>query len=226
MLQAVIFDFDGVITDSEILHFRTFNMILEQFGVTISKKDYYQKYLGLSDRDFFLSFIEKGFLEMDADHVPELIKQKNLLFTELAETEGHIIEGVKGFIELLKENRIPIAICSGALLCEIELILEQASLRHYFEHIVSAEQVTKGKPHPQGFLMALERLNKHRKDSIDAGNCIVIEDSSWGLKAGKAAKMKTVAVTNSYDREQLSTADLVVENLSEIKMPQLQLLCN
>jgi len=225
MLKAVIFDFDGVITDSEILHLRSFNKILAQFNVEIKKKDYYLKYLGFTDNDCFTRLIEEGILKIDRKHIPKLVEQKNVVFTELAKTDGKTIEGVREFLNLLNENKVPMAICSGALLSEIELILDEANLRSFFETIVSAEHVKKGKPDPEGFLRALKRLNKNREHKISARRCVVIEDSLWGLQAAKAAGMHTVAVTNSYDAEQLTMAEKVVGNLKELCMEDLQKLC-
>jgi len=127
---------------------------------------------------------------------------------------------------MLEDNDIPMAICSGALLTEVEMILEEARLRHLFEVIVSAEHVKKGKPHPEGFLLSLQRLNESRENPITANQCIVIEDSHWGLEAAKAAGMHTIAVTNSYAAEQLSMAEKIVARLNELGMNDLQQLCS
>ena len=112
-----------------------------------------------------------------------------------------------------------------ALCAEIELILDEAALRNYFEVIVSAEEVTRGKPDPEGFLLALQKLNDLWPEPITAERCIVIEDSHWGLKAAKAAGMRTVAVTNTYDAAQLKQADKVVARLDELTMDDLQRIC-
>ncbi len=226
MLRAVIFDFDGVITDSEILHLRAFNQVLAQYGVEISTKDYYKEYLGYTDVDCYKMLIQKGQLKTDEQQIENLVKQKNQVFEELAKTEGQIIQGVRDFLKMLKDNKIPMAICSGALRAEIELILEQAKLRDFFEVIVSAEQVKKGKPSPEGFLLVLKKLNQSREEPIEANQCIAIEDSHWGLKAAKSAGMHTVAVTNSYDAEQLAMAEKIVARLSELSINDLQGLCS
>ncbi len=226
MLRSVIFDFDGVITDSEILHLRAFNKVLARFNLEIDKKDYYTNYLGYTDADCFERLIADGLLEVDKRQIPEMIEQKNHVFEELARTEGKTIEGVREFLNMLAQNNVPMAICSGALLTEIELLLDDAGLRHFFAVIVSAEHVKKGKPHPDGFLITLKKLNKGRSDPIKAEQCIVIEDSLWGLQAAKAAGMHSVAVTNSYDAEQLHLADKIVDKLSDLSMYDLQRLCS
>ena len=225
MLRAVIFDFDGVITDSEILHFRAFNRVLARYGTKISMKDYYKTYLGLTDVDCFNLLINEGRLKENPQKIEDLIRQKKQVFEVLAKTEGRIIEGVHDFLEMLGQNNIPMAICSGALLTEIELTLEEARLRHFFEVIVSAEQVRKGKPSPDGFLLTLQKLNKGRQIPIRGAECIVIEDSRWGLAAAGAAGMHTVAVTNSYDAEQLNLAEKIVNHLIELGISDLQKLC-
>ena len=117
------------------------------------------------------------------------------------------------------------AICSGALLVEINMILESAKLDSFFEAIVSADQVRKGKPDPEGFILALKKLNERNKDALKASQCIVIEDSHWGLVAAKAAGMHTIAVTNSYPAGQLNMAEKIIDRLDLLSMEQLQQLC-
>jgi beta-phosphoglucomutase len=226
MLRAVIFDFDGVITDSEILHLRAFNQSLAPYGVEISTKDYYKNYLGYSDFDCYKILVDKGLLKIDERQIDGIIRKKSKIFEELTKAEGRTIEGVREFLQMLEDNKTPMAICSGSLLVEIEVILEESGLRRYFAEIVSAEQVKKGKPHPEGFLLCLKKLNKKCQGPIAAGECIVIEDSHWGLQAGKAAGMHTIAVTNSYDAGQLRMAEKIVSRLNELTIDDLHQLCS
>lgn len=225
MLGAVIFDFDGVITDSEILHFRAFNSVLAAHGLELGKKEYYANYLGLSDKDCFAALIREGRLGIEPSQIESLIRKKTVVFEELARTDGKIIEGVRPFLEMLASNGVPMAICSGALRAEIELILDDSGLRDRFRAIVSAEQVKRGKPHPEGFLLALKKLTERLSGSLTAKQCIVIEDSHWGLKAAKAADMHAIAVTNTYDADQLAGADKVVDRLDRLTLPDLEQLC-
>lgn len=225
MLRVVIFDFDGVITDSEILHLRAFNRVLAQHNIEITTKDYYKEYLGLTDVDCFKALADEGRMKLDRRGIEELVRQKNQVFEEMVETEGGIIEGVRDFLDMLKRNDIRMAICSGALLAEIELILGQARLGSFFEAIVSAEQIKKGKPAPEGFLLTLEKLNENRQEPISGEQCIVIEDSHWGLEAAKAAGMHTIAVTNSYSADKLAMAEKIIVRLDKLSMGDLQQLC-
>jgi beta-phosphoglucomutase len=225
-LCAVIFDFDGVITDSEILHFRAFNAVLGKHGFELTKQEYYKDYLGMTDMDCFKALIGEGRLAIQESQVQSLVQQKTKVFEQLARAEGKIIEGVREFLQMLSQNRVPTAICSGALRAEIELILEGANLRSYFEVIVSAEEVKRGKPDPQGFVLALKKLNTRRVTPIAPEHCVVIEDSHWGLQAGRAARMRTVAVTNTYEADQLKGADKVVTRLSDLTLQDLTQLCS
>ncbi len=225
MLKAVIFDFDGVITDSEVLHFRAFNEALKPLEVEISRRDYYRDYLGLSDDDFFVHLAKNKDIILSPQQVAEITETKQRTFERLAKIEGHIIEGVFDFLQMLKQNRVRMAVCSGSLLSEIEMILEQAWLRPFFEVIVSADQVNKSKPDPESFVLTLEKLNQNSDDKLQAADCVVIEDSHWGLDAAIAAGMHTVAITNSYDADQLTQAEKIITHLSELTMPDLEEIC-
>lgn len=225
MFKAVIFDFDGVITDSEVLHLRAFNKVLARYNIEIKEEVYYKEYLGFTDLDCFKSVARQGELGLNSEQIKNLIKQKNGIFEELAATEATIFAGVPAFLQMLSDNGVPMAICSGAVLEEIALILEQSGLGHFFAEIVAGDQVTKGKPDPEGFLLALERLNKGNQNPIAANECVIIEDSHWGLEAGNAAGMHTVGITNTYNPGQLSMAEKIVANLSELTIDDLQQLC-
>ncbi|MGD0551106.1 MAG: HAD family phosphatase [Sedimentisphaerales bacterium] len=255
MLEAVIFDFDGVLVDSEKLHYQAFNRVLTKFNYQLSIRDYYDRFLGLSDQELLRIVDKEGKLSLSNQQFEKLLGEKANLFKEMAATEAGpvrknrntkisdksqvpngagIIEGVPGFLNMLAGNKIPIGICSGALLPEIETILKSAGLRNYFDVVVSAEQVERGKPDPEGFLLALKLLNKLVRHScggklhksIKPENCVVIEDSHWGLEAAKAAGMRTVAITNTYAAEHLKPADKVIEHLNELSIAELHAICS
>jgi len=225
MLRAVIFDFDGVISDAEMLHLKAFNLTLAQTGFEISKQDYFKDYLGLNDLDLLKELLEKGFLKADTKQIKKLAEKKKHIFEKLIRSEDTIIVGVADFLRKLSDSNVAIAICSGALLDEIELILKKANLSDFFEVIVSADQIERGKPHPDGFLVTLERLNQKLKEPVKSDQCVVIEDSHWGLQGAREAGMHTVAVTNSYDAAQLSMADKIIDSLNELNIDVLEQIC-
>jgi beta-phosphoglucomutase len=234
MLKAVIFDFDGVLVDSELLHYQAFNSVFAPFKFQISTQEYFDRFLGLSDKELLQIVDKEKNLSLSSQQFKQLLAEKAVIFGKLASTQAGVIDGVPKFLEMLADNKIHKAICSGALLPEIELILKGANLRDFFEAIVSAEQVKKGKPDPEGFLLALKLLNKLVRRScggkthptIKPQDCIVIEDSHWGLEAAKNAGMHPVAVTNTYSAEQLKPADKIIANLAELTLSDLQSLCS
>jgi len=226
MLEAVIFDFDGVLVDTERLHHEAFNRILTKFNYKISSREYYDRFLGLSDEELLRIIDKEKHLSLSSQQFRHLLAEKANIFQEMAATEAGIIEGVPQFLNMLAGNNITMAICSGALLAEIEMILNSAGLRSYFDVIVSAEQVEKGKPDPQGFVLTLQMLNKNLHKSIKSVNCIVIEDSHWGLEAAKAAGMHAVAITNTYAAEHLKPADKVIAHLKDLSLAELHKICS
>jgi beta-phosphoglucomutase len=233
MLGAVIFDFDGVLVDSEQIHHKAFNRVLTKFHYQLSSREYYDRFLGLSDEELLRIVDKERNLSLSNQQFGQLLGEKANLFKEMAATEAGIIEGVPQVLNMLADSKIPMAICSGALQPEIETILKGAGLREFFEVIVSAEQVERGKPDPEGFLLALKLLNKKMHKSIrppvvseiEPEDCVVIEDSHWGLQAAKAAGMRTVAITNTYAAEHLKPADKVITHLNDLSLADLNALC-
>jgi len=226
MLKAVIFDFDGVLVDTEKLHHQAFNEIFHPLGIQISIKEYFDRFVGMTDEELFRLIDKEKNIRLSEQQLQELFKNKASIFKKLASTQAAVIEGVPQFLKLLSENKIPLAVCSGALLEEIELILKAANLRDFFEAIVSADQVKKGKPDPEGFLLALKLLNKKNNSQIKPQDCIVIEDSRWGLEAAQTAGMHPVAVANSYPADQLKPSEKIVANLNELTVAGLNSLCS
>lgn len=226
MLEAVIFDFDGVLVDSEQLHYQAFNRVLTKFNYQLSCREYYDRFLGLSDEELLRIVDKEKHLSLSSQEFGKLLGEKANLFKEMAATEAGIIEGVPHFLNKLSGDKIPMAICSGALLPEIEMILKGAGLSSYFEVIVSAEQVERGKPDPEGFTLALTLLNKKLRKSIRPENCVVIEDSHWGLEAAKAAGMRAIAITNTYAAEHLKPADKVIVHLTDLSPAELNAICS
>lgn len=226
MLKAVIFDFDGVICDSELLHYRALNEIFKRYGVDVPKVVHWEKYLGYSDIENIEAVNRDYAMGLDAAGVGKLMAEKKEVFENLVRTESLVIDGVEPFVKMLVQNGILRAICSGALRSDIELMLNGSAFADAFEIIVSADDVTKGKPDPQGYLMALDKLNAATGGGIKSTDCIVVEDSHWGLEAANAARMHPVAVTTTYGRAELEKkADCVVNRLDELDITQLKEIC-
>jgi len=226
MLKAVIFDFDGVICDSEALHYRALNTVFNRYGVDVPKAVHWDRYLGFSDRENIEAVNQDYRMGLDAAGVRRLMAEKKEVFEALVRAEPLLIDGVQAFVRMLVEHGVRRAICSGALRSDIDLMLAGSGLDEAFETIVTADDVTCGKPDPEGYLLALQELNKRDDHTIKPSECVVIEDSHWGIEAASAAGMHPIAVTNTYSREALEVkAELVLDNLGHITMETLRRLC-
>lgn len=225
MLKAVIFDFDGVIADSEELHYKALNEVFKRYGVDVPKAVHWEKYLGYTDRENIIAVSRDYGMGLNTAEVQRLMKEKKIVFEEMAKREVVIIEGVEEFVRRVVAAGLSMAICSGALRSDIELMLDGAGFAELFKVIVSAEDVKKGKPDPEGYLLSLERLNQAGL-SAHAADCIVIEDSHWGIEAALAAGMCPVAVTTTYRKEDLEQkAQKVVSRLDELTVEDLERIC-
>lgn len=221
-LQALIFDFDGVIADSEPLHFAGFKKTLAEVGIELTESDYYASYLGYDDRGCFEAALQAHRRVTDQPTIQRLMQRKATAYLESVNDHLVIFPGVSEFVREAAAA-YPLAIASGALRHEIELILEQAGLRKEFLHITSAEDVTKGKPDPQPFLSALTALKASRRSaSIEAAGCLVIEDSIPGIRGAKSAGMKVLAVANTHTIQDLHEAHAVTHSLADVHLSELQ----
>jgi beta-phosphoglucomutase-like phosphatase (HAD superfamily) len=224
-LQAIIFDFDGVIADSERLHLRSYQEILAPEGVTLSNEQYLEKYLGYDDVGVFKAVGRDYGLPMDEHRVSELIAAKGQRYESLAAAGEMLFPGAADFIRTAAAH-VPIAIASGALTHEIEDVLERAGLRPLFPVIVGADQTERSKPHPEPYQAALDRLRSHSGLNLLAWRSVAIEDSRWGLVSARGADLRCVAVTNTYSEAELrADAELVVPGLHALTLDALDALC-
>jgi beta-phosphoglucomutase len=219
MLKAVVFDFDGVIADSEPLHLRAYQKVLQRDGIELTRDDYYKRYLGFDDSGLFRALAKDRGIAIDDDRVNSWVESKSELIAEMLSSDGVLYPGAAACVRMLAE-RFPLAIASGALGPEIEMVLERTGLADCFKTIASASDGVRGKPAPDLYLLAIGRLNDFV--SLDAASCLAIEDSKWGLEAAHRAGLRTVAVTHTYPAAELPGAGLVVEHLQDITIATLE----
>jgi beta-phosphoglucomutase len=221
-LTGIIFDFDGVIADTEPLHFAGFRQTLAEIGIILTESDYYANYLGYDDRGCFIAALAAHQRPTNPAALEQLMQRKALTYLESVKNHLVIFPGVREFVREAAAA-YPLAIASGARRHEIEVILDQAGLRKEFLHITSAEDVTRGKPDPQPFLQALNALNRQcRVQAITAGACLVIEDSIPGIRGAKTAGMKVLAVANTHTIQDLHEAHAVTKSLSQVHLNELR----
>jgi beta-phosphoglucomutase len=217
MLRAIIFDCDGVIADTEPLHLASFQRVLAEEGIRLTEADYFSSYLALDDRGCFRRAFSENDKDLSQDKLIELIARKASYIEPVMRAQLRLFPGSAEFIrEAAAEH--PLAVASGALRREIELILEYGGVRDCFPVVVSAEDVTRGKPDPESFLKAIALINERSGERVAPSQCLVVEDSIHGIQAARLAGMKCLAVTNSYPEQRLSHADRVVRSLAEFSL--------
>lgn len=220
-MRAAIFDFDGVIVNSEPLHFATLRDTLAEEGIAIDEDEYYRLYLAYDDRGSLRRALEQHGQALDVVRIERLAQRKSEVFLALLPTVT-FFPGVPALVRGLAAE-VPVAIASGGLREEIEAILVAGGLRDAFHVIVGAHDVRQGKPHPEPYLTAAERLAA-RAPGLRPEDCVVFEDSMPGIAAARAAGMKVVAVTNSYPAAKLGAAHRVVDTLAGIDSASLRAL--
>jgi beta-phosphoglucomutase len=210
-LQAIVFDFDGVLADTEPLHLRVFQEVLARRGVALDRADYYDKYLGYDDEDVFRHVAKDRGARWSEDEVAQAVGEKSALYLSKAASERVLFPGVAGLVSHWAAS-VPLAIASGSFRHEIDAVLGAAGLQSLFPVIVGAGETARGKPAPDPYRAAIEQLG------VDPGRSVAVEDSVWGITSAHDAGMKVVAVASSYARDQLGSADAVVEAFGELTL--------
>jgi HAD superfamily hydrolase (TIGR01509 family) len=223
-LQAIVFDFDGVIANSEPLHLLAFQQALAEDGVELSATDYYSRYLGYDDVGMFEALGRDRGLPMDGGRVTELVSRKGDRMQDLLRSGSVVFPGALDFIREAAAA-VPIAIASGALRHEIDEIIDAAGIANLFATIVAAGDTPESKPSPAPYRLAFEQLREKTGRALDPRRSVAIEDSRWGLESARGAGLRLVGVTSSYSAGELSSAELVVEGLGTLTLPALDKLC-
>lgn len=214
--EAVIFDFDGVIVDTEPLHYRAFQRILEPLGLGFSWAEYQETYMGFDDRDAFAEAFSCAGKPLSHEHLAALVTEKAGIFQEVIRDGVAPYPGVTELITALHASHIPLAICSGALLSDILPILETLGIRNCFKTIITADDVKKSKPDPESYRLAYRRLMETIATPAPDLRTIAIEDTPAGIDSAAGAGLTVLAVTNSYPRECLLKASRIIASLEEL----------
>jgi len=225
---AIVFDFDGVIVNSEPLHFLAFSEVLRAEKINLTEEEYYGELIGFDDRGAFRHVFEKRSLPLEPKTLLRVMAVKGRAMRRLI--ESHKVKPIAGAQELIRAlwRNYPLGICSGALRDEIEILLEGVSLRDCFKVIVAAEDVTVGKPDPSGYLLATKLLGESVHKHFHPKDVLVVEDAPTVISAVRAAGFSTLGVAGSYPVGKLTDANYVVSSLApdevKKKIPQLKLM--
>jgi HAD superfamily hydrolase (TIGR01509 family) len=203
MGSAILFDFNGVIIDDEPQHCDALIATLAEYGYPLDREAYYRDYLGFDDRECFRFTFARNGEPVDDARISKAIARKNEHYLHAIRAAMRLVPGAADFVSAAAGEGHRLAIVSGALRSEIELVLDQAGLRRHFSEIVAAEDVSACKPDPQGFNRAREALG------TPAERCVVVEDSLPGLAAARAAGLRCTMLTTSHAEDALAEGDAV-----------------
>lgn len=209
MISAIVFDFDGVLADSEPLHLQAYQEVLAGMGCTLPREEYYARYLGYDDEGVFRALSEeRGWVLTDAQ-LAGLIVEKSQAFEEIVAGTDILFRGAVECMRRLA-GLWPLAICSGALRRDIESILKRQVLDPYVRFIVASGDTTASKPAPDPYARAADL------HGVEPSSCVAIEDSRWGIESAKAAGLWCIGITHTYPVSELLQADTIVSSLDEL----------
>lgn len=221
-LRAVIFDCDGILVDTEPLHYRAFQKILAPLGLAHDFQHYMEHFIGFDDRDAFLHAFKEGGRHLDALTLESLINAKAKALQEEIEQGVRTFPGVVELVRELWGRGTPMAVASGALRHEVHAFVKSLGLNGAFCAVVAADDVKKSKPDPETYILALERLRRAMGwGEPDAANCIAFEDTPAGIESAKSAGLYVVGVTNSFEEKELRAADHIVGSLAGLDYSEL-----
>ena len=203
MTAAILFDFNGVIIDDEPQHCDALIATLAEYGHPLDRDTYYAEYLGFDDRECFRFTFRRMGRPDDDGAIAAAIDRKNTHYERAIRDSMRLVPGAGEFIESAAFDGYQLAIVSGALRREIEMVLDLAGLRPHFAEIVAAEDVTACKPDPQGYQRARAAL------ALAPNRCVVVEDSLPGLAAARAAGLRCAMLSTSHGDEVIGDADLI-----------------
>ncbi len=220
MLRAIIFDFDGIIVDSEPIILRLTQEMARREGWTITTEEYYRDYLALDDRGIIEHLYRSHGRPVDDGRRDELVAWKARSYQQIIR-EG--LPPMAGAVEFVQHaaSQYPLAIASGSLREEIEHLLAKLGLREQFVVLATADDCARSKPDPEVYLVALTRLRQlraFRGQPLEARECLAIEDAPLGVVAAHAAGMKCLALTHSRSAEELQHADWVFRQFAEVDL--------
>jgi HAD superfamily hydrolase (TIGR01509 family) len=206
--RAILWDLDGVIVDSGLYHYEAYRRVFGELRRSISGDEFFSGLIGLRND----AIIRKVLGEVPDDEVKRIADRKETAFRELVSGNVDALPGVRYLVEDAKAAGLKQAIVSSTPRANIDLILGELKFEGFFTAIVGEEDAAKGKPDPEGFLVAMSRLG------MQANECVVIEDAPEGITAGKAAGARTIGVATTRPAQRLTEADLVVGSLDDRKV--------
>ena len=225
-LKAVLFDFNGIIINDEIIHRQLTEEMLVGENLIMKPGEFDQVCLGRSDRSCFKELLELRGRVVSDEYLASLLRRKTNNYAKMLERleKLPLYPGVEDLISQIHADNLKLGLVSGALRKDIELVLDRGNLAQYFEVLVSTDDVTTSKPEPEGYLLAVELLNQKNPGlDLQPEECLVIEDSMAGIESAKNAGMQVVAVAHTYPFHMLQRqANWTVDYLNDIELERIK----
>lgn len=225
-LKAVLFDFNGVIINDELIQEQLIAEILIGENLRPSPQEYQQVCLGRSDRACLKEILSRRGRVITEDYLTKLIAAKAQAYQKQLDAleKLPIYPGLEDLIYQIQAAGLQMGVVTGAPRSEVELVLERAELAQHFSAIITADDLKASKPEPDGYLLAVEHLNQqHPNLQLQPSDCLVIEDTSAGIEAAKRAGMQVVGVANTYPFHMLQRqANWTVDYLHELELERVQ----
>ncbi len=225
-LKAVLFDFNGVIINDELLHEKLIEQVLLEENLLLKPGEYHKFCLGRSDRACLEDILTQRGRYVNEGYLEQLIKRKTLAYQQQLESieELPIYADTVDFIYQVSQANLKMAVVSGAIRAEVELVLNKANLADYFQVIIGGDDVKASKPKPDGYLLAVDIFNQQYIDiNLKPSECLVIEDTFPGIEAAKLAGMSVVGVAHTYPFHMLQRlANWCVDYLSDLELDRIQ----
>lgn len=215
--KAFLFDFDGVICDSEKAHMLAALKAIEPQNIGFTEEYYFEKLFGFDDVGLFNHLYSVNHKTPTPELLKAFIEQKDQAFFNLIEKETTIYSGAKDLVKRLKSKNIPVAIVSGAFTHEIKGCLEKSNIKNEFEFIVGADSVKHSKPDPESYELGYTKMLQLIPD-LEKSDIWVLEDSPTGIFSATGAELNVIGITNTTKAENLSSATHVVSDYSEIQI--------
>ncbi|UZR93427.1 HAD family hydrolase [Chondrinema litorale] len=209
---AAIFDMDGVIVDSNPFHKIALDQFTAKYGITMSEEELHSKLYGRRNEEWIPHFFKK---ELTKKEVADYGSEKEELFREIYKDDVLAVAGLEALLIKFKEAGIPCAVGTSAPPENADFILDKTNLRKYFQAVLDSRDVSIGKPHPDIYLKAAERLQ------VPPNQCIVFEDALPGVEAGLAAGAKVVGVATTHSHKELAHTDLVIDDFTNLNIEKL-----
>lgn len=224
MLQAVVFDFDGVLANSEPLHLQAFQAAVAEDGFALSAEEYYEQYVGFDDEAVFRRMTEAWRVADAEPWIARMMTSKAARLQALLDGAATLFPGAAACVRSLSA-RVPVAVASGAIRNEILHVLDAAGLAGAFTAIVAAGEAPRSKPAPDPYRRAVELMSRAVGTRLEPAFVVGIEDSAQGLAAARAAGLRTVGLTTTYRRFERGQADAVLPSIAAVTFDRLSALC-